>query len=131
MPTAEIFRQRYRTESVATASPARLIVMLYDRLLRDLDDARAALQASEHERAHTALQHAQDIVLELRVALQPDAWEGGPALAALYTFLLQQLIAATVANDVDKVASCRELVEPLADAWHEAAATVVTSQTDA
>jgi len=70
------------------------------------------------------LTRAQDIVLELRSALDPSAWSGGPGLASLYAFLLTEMISANVQNDAAKVAACRELVEPLRDAWRQAAASL-------
>ena len=48
-------------------------------------------------------------------------WEGGEGLQRLYTWLLERLVAANVAKDAVIVVECREVVEPLRDAWHEAA----------
>ena len=118
---ASMIRNRYVGDSVATASPARLVTMLYDRLVRDLVTAEAALAGSDLAAANGALVHAQDIVWELTAGLDPTKWSGGPALAALYQFVLTELLAANVKKDATKVASVRELVQPLRDAWHEAA----------
>jgi flagellar secretion chaperone FliS len=118
---ASMIRNRYVGASVDTASPARLVTMLYDRLVRDLITAEAALVGSDLESANNALVHAQEIVWELAAGLDPTKWSGGPALAALYQFMLAELIDANVRKDVAKVSSVRELVEPLRDAWHQAA----------
>ena len=59
--------------------------------------------------------------MELRCSLDVDAWSGGPGLAALYTYLLTELIQANLAADADSVARCRSHIEPLRDAWTEAA----------
>jgi flagellar protein FliS len=118
---ASMIRNRYVGTSVDTASPARLVTMLYDRLLRDLTTAEAALSGSDLEDANDALIHAQEIVWELAAGLDPTRWSGGPALAALYQFILDELVAANVKKDASKVISVRGLVEPLADAWHQAA----------
>lgn len=115
-------RNRYAADAVLTASPAKLLTMLYDRLVRDLTQGEQAQRAGDRHRANEALTHAQDIVLELRSSLRTDLWEGGPGLASLYTFLLSELVRANVAMDPDRTASCRSLVEPLREAWHEAAA---------
>jgi flagellar secretion chaperone FliS len=48
-------------------------------------------------------------------------WDGGPGLQSLYTWLLERLVAANVSKDAAIVVECREVVEPLRDAWHEAA----------
>lgn len=118
---ASLIRNRYVGTSVDTASPARLVTMLYDRLVHDLTGAEAALAGSDLEGANNALIHAQEIVWELAAGLDPSKWSGGPGLAALYQFMLEQLVEANVKKDAAKVAGVRELVEPLRDAWHQAA----------
>ena len=118
---ASMIRNRYVGTSVDTASPARLVTMLYDRLVRDLNTAEVALTGSDIEGANNALIHAQEIVWELAAGLDPTKWSGGPALAALYQFMLGELLDANVKKDGAKVSSVRELVEPLRDAWHQAA----------
>ncbi|WP_159793712.1 flagellar export chaperone FliS [Puerhibacterium puerhi] len=114
-------RTSYLENAVATASPARLVTLLYDRLLLDLDRAAAALGAGDRDGGRRHVDHAQDVVSELMSSLDPDAWEGGPALMQLYTFVMSELLTAGATGDTDKVAACRELVAPLAEAWHEAA----------
>jgi flagellar protein FliS len=126
MSTASL-RSRYLGDSVATASPQRILVMLYDRLALDLERARAALSEGDRQEASAQLQHAQDIVLELRSSLNVEAWEGGPRLAALYSWLIGELVQANVKADRNRVASCLQVVEPLRDAWRQAAATLAAS----
>jgi flagellar protein FliS len=111
---------RYLQDSVSTASPGRLLVMLYDRLVMDLIQGEEALRAQNRELSAERLTHAQDIILELRTTLDVDAWAGAPGLASLYGFLLTELIQANIKRDADKVAACRAVVEPLRDAWREA-----------
>jgi len=112
---------RYLADSVATASPARLLVMLYDRLVLDLDRGHAALAGGDPAAARPHLLNAQEIVAELHATLEPDAWAGGPGLSALYAYLLGTLITANLAADPARVSACRDLVTPLRDAWREAA----------
>ena len=115
-------RDRYLADSINTASPGKLLVMLYDRMVLDLAQGEEALRAADRERAADRLTHAQEIILELRTTLDLDAWDGAPGLANLYGFLLTELIGANVRRDADRVAACRGLVEPLRDAWRAAAA---------
>jgi flagellar protein FliS len=114
-------------DAVTTASPQRLLVMLYDRLALDLERAQAAFAAGDRTEANLQLQHAQDIVLELRSSLQVDAWESGPRLAALYSWLLGELVQANVKADRNRVASCLQVVEPLRDAWRQAVASLAAA----
>ncbi|MDQ1497780.1 MAG: flagellar secretion chaperone FliS [Actinomycetota bacterium] len=118
---ASMIRNRYVGDSVATASPSRLVTMLYDRLVRDLVTGESAITAWDLAAANASLVHAQEIIWELAAGLDPTRWSGGPALAALYQFMLVELLDANVKKDAAKVASVRELIEPLRDAWHQAA----------
>lgn len=114
-------RAAYMDASVATASPARLLVMLYERLVLDVRKGMAAQQQGDHPEAHTQLLHAQDIVLELRATLDVDAWDGGPGLASIYDFLHLQLVRANISRDVATTEGCLRLVEDLCATWREAA----------
>ena len=125
--SAASLRARYMGDTVTTASPQRLLVMLYDRLALDLERAERALELGDRSAAHEQLQHAQEIVLELQASLRVDIWDGGPRLAALYTWLLTELMRANVKGSVRVVADCRKIVEPLRDAWREAAASLASS----
>ena len=82
MTTAAQLRSRYAREAVTTASPVRLVTMLYDRLVRDLDDAELAISLADPQAAHAQLRHAQDIVQELSSSLDVSRWEGGRGPAA-------------------------------------------------
>ncbi len=117
-------RNRYATDAVATATPAKLLTMLYDRLVLDLAQAEQAQRNGDRHGANDLLQHAQNIVIELHSTLRIDAWAGAPQLAAIYSFLLAEMVAANVTMDAKRTASCRAVVEPLRQAWHEAAAAL-------
>ncbi|SDY80930.1 flagellar protein FliS [Micromonospora pattaloongensis] len=121
-PMNPTLRERYLADSVATASPAKLLLMLYDRLLLDLTRAEQALSGGDRAAAAAELFHAQEIVLELRTTLDTSAWDGAPGLASLYGFVLTELVAANVRGDAERVAGVRQVIEPLRDAWREAAA---------
>ena len=120
-------RDRYLQDSINTASPAKLLLMLYDRMILDLMQAEESLRTGDREQANEKLNHAQEIVIELRVSLDVESWSGAPGLANLYGYLLTELIGANIARDPDRVATCRTLVEPLRDAWREAAASLASS----
>ncbi|WP_062137918.1 flagellar export chaperone FliS [Demequina aestuarii] len=121
-------RTRYLDDTVATASPATLLVMMYDRLVRDLERAEFALTDGRRDLAHTELTHAQDIISELAATLDRDAWDGAEQLMGLYSFLGTALVDANVAGDVAEVAACRGLIEPLRDAWKQAAEQVAQQE---
>lgn len=114
-------RSAYASDKVTTSSE-RLVTMLYDRLVRDLVAAEQAIVDRDVESSNHELQHAQAILIELLHALDVKAWPAAKELSTLYSWLLEQLLQANVRKDADQVRHCRELIEPLADAWHQAAA---------
>ena len=122
--SAAALRARYMGDPVATASPQHLLAILYDRLALDLERADTALGAGDRDGARVQLQHAQEIVFELRSSLKVDVWEGGPRLDALYGWLIGELVQANIKGDRNRVSSCRHVVEPLRDAWRQAAASL-------
>ncbi len=111
----------YLDASVATASPARLLVMLCDRLVLDLTRGLEAQRVRDVATAHRELLHAQEIVLELRCSLRTTDWEGGPGLASLYDFLHLEMVRANVTKDPGITEGCLGLVTDLAATWREAA----------
>ncbi|HET6151323.1 MAG TPA: flagellar export chaperone FliS [Marmoricola sp.] len=114
-------RATYMDASVATASPARLLVMLLDRLVLDVQRGLEAQHNRDLEQVHRQLTHAQDIVVELQSSLRPDEFDGGARLAALYAYLYRRLVEANVRKDVAATDECLGLVTALADTWREAA----------
>ncbi len=122
-------RLRYMDDTVTTVSPGRLLVMLYDRLVLDLQKAETEQRAGRRGAAGPHLTHAQDIVHELAATLDVEAWDGAKQLMSVYMYLITELVSANVAGDADRTAACRELVEPLRDAWYQAAQEVAMTAT--
>ena len=120
-------RNQYLADSVLSAPPARLLTMLYDRLLLDLGRAEAAQQSSNWAVASENLLHAQAIVSELASSLKVDAWDGANGLLGVYNYVSTALINANIQRDDVLTREAIELLEPLRQTWHEAAAAVPTS----
>jgi flagellar protein FliS len=111
---------RYQSDGMSVSSPQKLLLAVFDRLRRDLDEAVEAIGAGRVEASHRALLHAQDLVHELNLALEPDVWPAALELRSLYEHLLDLLVEANMAKSVDLVGRCQTIVVPLADTWAEA-----------
>jgi flagellar protein FliS len=130
-PAAASGRAQYLASDVVTAAPGKLLVMLYDRLVLDLDRAEQALRdeaspaGTRRRLARTQILHAQEIVMELRASLDPNAgWEGTAGMSNLYGFLFNELVQANISMDAERIAGARKVAEPLRDAWRQAAMEV-------
>jgi flagellar protein FliS len=123
----ESARARYLADAVATATPARRIVLLYDRLWLDIQRAQAATDAaagveSRDSTARDQLQHAQQIVAELLGSLDLQAWSGATELASLYSYLLRELIAEVLEPRPGRLAAATKIVSDLRSSWQQAEA---------
>lgn len=128
MSTQTQLRNRYAREAVTTATPAQLVVMLYDRFLKDLAAAETALGAGDLYAGHVALMHAQEIVRELRSSLDTSLWKEGEPLARLYDWVLDELVNANLAKDTVHIENARDVMQPLRDTWAELAHSGVTGE---
>ena len=123
--------QRYHQDGMSVTPGPQLVVKLYERLLLDLHRAKQAIASRKIETAHAELVHAQDIVFELDMALEVDAWDGGPALRSIYQHLTSRLIEANVRKDASIVDECIDIVAPLVEAWQEALVITQTQRASA
>jgi len=113
-------RAAYMEASVATADPARLLVMLCNRMVLDVQRGLAAQEAGDRQEAHHQLIHAQAIVSELRNSLKTDGFDGGEQLGALYDHLFQRLVAANINQDSEATRHCLSVAEGIAETWRQA-----------
>ena len=112
----------YRTVSIESAAPTRLIDELLARALRDIDDARRAIAAKDVKTKGTAISHAMAIVGELAGALDrsqsPDLCTN---LASLYDFVGAQLTAANVGMIAQPLDGAEKILRTLRESFDQAA----------
>ena len=111
--------EAYASTAKNTVSGPFLIVKLYERLMLDIETARAQMDR-DIAATHDALIHAQRIVRVLRTSLQPEMFVGGAQLLECYEHLENALIAANMNKDIEPLDVCVAIVAPLLVAWTEA-----------
>jgi flagellar secretion chaperone FliS len=117
---------RYAGDAAATVSPARLLTMLYDRVVTDLGIAHEAMLREDWATSGQRIANASEILLELHATLDVSAWPDGEGLSRLYLWLVSELMQARVRRSAQRVADCRDLVAPLRDAWRSAGDQLAT-----
>lgn len=118
----------YRQNSVETATPGQLVVMLYDGVLTALDKAEAALAGKpDIELSHQEFTRAQAIVMELLSTLDLSAGSVAQSLAALYEYAHYQLVRANIGKDFQPATPVRGIFADLREAWVEITASETTS----
>jgi flagellar protein FliS len=108
----------YRDHSITTASPARLVVLVFERLTLDLERALAALELGIHPHPH--LVHAQELLMALLSGLDTNAWEHAHRLGSIYVSVHQSLITANINQNPVLITECLEIITGLRDAWAHA-----------
>lgn len=110
----------YRRQSVNSATPIQLVVMLYDGALRACEAAAAAMEGGNLQRQHEQLLRAQKILTELSGSLDMD---GGGEIAknlfGLYAYCLNELVTANIDDDPAPVRRCIRVLSELRGAWAE------------
>lgn len=110
----------YKTQEIMTASPARLVAMLFDRAIASLNDAIEAIKAGDIERRWNSNRQAIEVVAHLAMTLNME--KGGQIaqnLDQLYRFVLSLLPQIDLRNDVKPAEDAIRILEPLRVSWHE------------
>ncbi|MEA3423538.1 MAG: flagellar export chaperone FliS [Bacillota bacterium] len=108
----------YETNSVKTAPPKKLLIMLYEGAIKFCRLAEMAINENNIERRNENLKKAQDIITELQVTLNHDAGEIAEKLEMLYSYMNSELVQANINNDVTKIIFVREMLDELKEAWN-------------
>ena len=103
---------QYQKTTVETMSPGKLLLMLYDGMIKYLRNAGEAA-------AHENIVAAQNILVELMATLNMD-YKISESLLALYEFMYNQLVEANIKKDGQLITEVQELVIDLRQTWDQA-----------
>ncbi len=106
----------YRENSIMTASPEQLVVMLYDGAGRFLRQAEGSMVDGSWLQASEKLTRAEAIIDELLATLDMDAGEVADRLQSIYVFCKTRLIEARIERDAVRVGQVARLLGELRDA---------------
>ena len=110
--------QRYRETDIGTMSPEKIIVMLYERVVRDLEQAQEAFARGDRREVTRLVLHSQSIISELRGALDHGAGgEVAANLENLYDWLFRQHLSLLADPGAAGLEDCLKVIAPLLDAW--------------
>lgn len=110
----------YQQNSVAVESPAKLVEMLYEGILRFASMAKRCIDSQDIEKKIYYINRTTDIFVELLNSL--DYEKGGQVahyLTGLYTHQIKLLTQANMENSKDKIDIVIKVVKGLLEAWKE------------
>lgn len=111
--------QSYQQNSVMTASPQELTLMLYNGCLKFIKLAKKAMIEKKFEDKNTNIIKAQRIVQELHFTLNPDI-EISKSMGQLYDYMYHRLIEANLKNDIETLEEVEGYVVEFRDTWKQA-----------
>ncbi|KGP73570.1 flagellar export chaperone FliS [Pontibacillus yanchengensis] len=110
--------QAYQSNSVQTASPGELTLMLYNGCLKFMKLAKRGIEEKDYELKNTNIQKAQRIIQELMVTMNPD-YDITNEVMPLYEYINRRLMEANLHNDTTILNEASELVTEFRDTWKE------------
>jgi flagellar protein FliS len=113
--------QHYQKMQIESASPAKLILMLYDGAIRKLGQAKLHLADDRKDEFHLQIVKVQRILSELMGSLRVEvAGEIAENLIRLYEFMITQLALAMIRKNTEPVDIVLQMLEELRSAWQGA-----------
>ncbi len=110
---------QYQQNSIMTATPEELTLMLYNGCIKGIRLAKIGLEDKDYEKANLYLCKAQAIIRELRATLDMK-YDISKNLYELYTYFLDRLIEANVKKESSILDEVEQFVSDLRDTWAEA-----------
>ena len=111
--------QKYQEQTVNTATPGMLIIMLFEGAVKNISAAIKAIEEKNIETAHNSIIKAETIYTSLIGFLNGDA-AMSEDLRKIYTFLLERLIEANTKKDASILKEVLEFSLEFRYTWRQA-----------
>ncbi|MCR5767456.1 MAG: flagellar export chaperone FliS [Lachnospiraceae bacterium] len=108
----------YKNNSIQTASPAELTLMLYDGAIKFCNIALGALERNDIAKVNTNIIKAENIIVEFRSTLDfkyPVAQD----FDRVYDWIYRRLVEANIKKDAEVLEDAIRLIREMRDTWKE------------
>ena len=119
--------QLYQKNSIETASPAKLTLMLYDGAIKFSHIAIEAIDEGDIEKAHKNIVKVQNIIVEFRSTLDMK-YPVAKDFDEVYNYLLMRLREANIKKDKDIMEEVLKHLRTMRDTWKEVMRTAHASR---
>ena len=110
--------QSYQKNKYETASPHRLITMLYDGAIRFANQAIVSIEKNDIEQKGIAIQKFQDIMYELISCLNfKEGKDIANNLFSLYTYTIELSMKGSLDKNIEPLKEAITIVTEIKDAW--------------
>jgi len=109
----------YTRVDIETASQGKIIIMLFNGAIKRAEEAKRQLEKGQREGVHNNLIRAQEILGELRGALNLQAGPVAKNLDRIYEYFQYLLIQANIKKTPQPIEECVGLMTDMRDTWQE------------
>ncbi len=110
---------QYKQNSINTATPEELTLMLYNGLVKFIMQAQTGIEEKNLEKANNSIIRSQDIIREFQVTLNMK-YEVAHSLALIYDYMYRRLVEANMKKDRDILEEVLGFAKELRDTWAQA-----------
>ena len=110
--------ERYQHNTVQTASPAKIILMLYEGAIKFCNIGLDGIREKDIQKANTNIQKAEKIIVQLRMDLDmkyPVAEE----FDKVYDYIYRRLVEANMQKDEEVLEEALKHIKTMRDTWVE------------
>ncbi len=115
------YLKQYHTQQIQTASPEKILILLYDGAIQFVNKAKIALEKNDIAETHNNIVGCENIILEFMNTLDMEL--GGDLaknLYSLYEFLYHTLVKANIKHDMEKLDLVLHHLTELRKTWQQA-----------
>ena len=109
----------YAQNNIEVESPAKLVEMMYEGVLRFNAQAKKAIKDKDIEKRAYWINRSIAVIAELIATLNYDAGDVSSYLDGLYTYQIKLLTEANLENDLSKIDTVNKVFKGLLEAWRE------------
>lgn len=110
----------YKEAQIETATPVKLVVILYDIIINSIDQALKYFETRKYDLSNKELARAQEGLIELITALD---FERGRDIAnnlySIYLYCSKRLFEGNIEKNKDMLIEVRNILSKLRDAWEQ------------
>lgn len=110
---------QYKENSIKTATPEELTLMLFNGLVKFLMQAQTAIEANNIEKVNNSIIRAQAILKEFQATLDMN-YEVSENLDSLYDYMYRRLIEANIKKNKSIIEEVLGYSKELRDTWAQA-----------
>lgn len=109
---------KIKQNSVFTASPQELTLMLYNGAIKFCNQAIIAIDNDDNEKAHHSITRVQDIIKEFQITLDTK-YTVANDFSMMYDYIHRRLVEANVSKDKAIIEEVLGYLRELRDTWKE------------